>query len=147
MRRQVAAYVTDEEFNRLHSEAEERGISLSRYVKERLVQSDGRTGLTLSDARLAASEKRIIEANRTSITQSMKPLTQQLITLLTMLDQFALSMLSHMPEIPEAHRKQALVAGERRHRGWKAEVEEILRRMEPPASVGKNGSSHNGDHA
>jgi hypothetical protein len=115
-------------------------------VKERLVQSDGRAGLTLSDARLAASEKRIIEANRTSITQSMKPLTQQLITLLTMLDQFALSMLSHMPEIPEAHRKQALVAGERRHQGWKAEVEEILRRMEPPTSVGKNGSSHNGDH-
>ena len=56
----------------------------------------------------------------------------QLTTLLTMLDQFALSMLSHLPEIPEAQRKTALASGQRRHRGWRAEVEETLKRMQQP---------------
>ena len=147
MRRQVTAYMSDEEFNRLRDEAEERGITLSRYIKERLFQSEGRAGLTFSDAVLAATEKRIIEASRASITQSLKPIAQQLTTLLAMIDQFALSMLSHLPEIPEAQRKQALASGARRHRGWRAEVEETLKQMEPPAPSKKTTESRNGDTA
>lgn len=131
MRRQLTAYVTDEEFSQLRIEAEERGISLSRYIKERLVQTTGRAGMAISDAKLAASEKKIIDAQRTAISQVLKPIAQQLTMVLTMLDQFALSMLIHTPEIPESQRKQALAAGERRHRGWRAEVEEIVKRMEP----------------
>jgi hypothetical protein len=42
-------------------------------------------------------------------------------------------MLSHLPEIPEAQRKAALASGQRRHRGWRAEVEETLKRMQQPA--------------
>jgi hypothetical protein len=132
VRKQVSTYVTEEEFKMLHQEAEEHGISMSRYIKEKLVSSGGRSGATISDARLAASEKRIIESLRTAITNSARPLAQQLTTLLTMLDQFALSVLIHTPEIPESQRKQAIVAGERRHRGWRAEVEEHLKQMEPP---------------
>ena len=131
MRRQVTAYMSDEEFNRLREEADERGITLSRYIKERLFQSNGGSSLTLSDATLAATEKRIVEVNRASITQSLKPIAQQLTTLLAMIDQFALSMLSHLSEIPEAQRKQALSSGQRRHRGWRTEVEETLKQMEP----------------
>lgn len=131
MRRQLTAYVSDDEFNQLRTDAEERGISLSRYIKERLVQSTGRAGMALSDAKLAATEKKIIDANRTGLTQALKPIHQQLTMLLTMVDQFALSMLIHSPEIPESQRKQAIAAGERRHRGWRAEVEESLKRMEP----------------
>ena len=132
MRRQVSTYVTEEEFKQLHKEAEQQGISVSRYVKDKLVSSGGRTGAIISDARLAASEKRIIESLRTAITNSARPLAQQLTTLLTMLDQFALSVLIHTPEIPERQRKQAIAAGERRHRGWRVEVEEHLKQMEPP---------------
>ena len=73
MRRQVTAYLSEEEFVRLRGEADERGITLSRYIKERLFQSEGTGGLTYSDAMLAAAEKRIIEATRTSVTQSLKP--------------------------------------------------------------------------
>jgi hypothetical protein len=146
VRRQLTAYVSEEDFNRLRTEAEERGITLSRYIKERLFQPDGQSGLTFSDAILAATEKRLIEADRSSLAQGLKPLAQQLTTLLAMLDQFALSMLSHLPEIPEGQRKQALASGARRHCGWRAEVEETLRQMEP-ASIRKKTASQNGEHA
>ena len=132
MRKQVSTYVTEEEFKLLHEEAEELGISVSRYIKEKLVSSGGRSGAIISDSRLAASEKRVIESLRTAITNTARPLSQQLGTLLTMLDQFALSVLIHTPEIPEEQRKQAIAAGERRHRGWRVEVEEHLKKMEPP---------------
>lgn len=56
MRRQVTAYLSEEEFVRLRDEADERGITLSRYIKERLFQSDAGGGLTFSDAQLAAAE-------------------------------------------------------------------------------------------
>lgn len=146
MRRQVTAYLSEEEFVRLRDEADERGVTLSRYIKERLFQSDGGGGLTFSDAQLAAAEKRIIEAGRASAIQSQKPIAQQLTTLLAMLDQFALSVLSHLPEIPEAQRKSALASGARRHRGWRAEVEETLKQMEPASTSRKKAAADNGEH-
>ena len=139
MRKQVSTYVTEEEFKLLHEEAEELGISVSRYIKEKLVSSGGRSAAIISDSRLAASEKRVIESLRTAITNTARPLSQQLGTLLTMLDQFALSVLIHAPEIPESQRKQAIAAGERRHRGWRAEVEEHLKQMEPPRTQRAEG--------
>jgi hypothetical protein len=147
VRRQITAYLSEDEFVRLRSEADERGITLSRYIKERLFQSEGTSGLTFSDATLRATEKRIVEANRTSAAQNLKPIAQQLTTLLAMLDQFALSMLSHLQEIPEAHRKQALASGVRRHRGWRAEVEETLKQMEPASTSRKKIAADNGEHA
>ena len=96
---------------------------------------------------VAATEKRIIEAQRTAVAQSLRPLAQQLTTLLAMLDQFALSMLSHMPEIPEVQRKPALASGQRRHRGWRAEVQETLKQMEPAGPARKKAANENGDRA
>jgi hypothetical protein len=145
LRRQLTAYLSEEEFHRLRDEADERGITLSRYVKERLFQSEGGSGLTFSDAALAATEKRIIQANHAFAAKSLKPLSHQLTTLLALIDQFALSMLSHLPEIPEAQRKQALASGLRRHRGLRAEVEETLKRMEESAPTPKSGGVRNGE--
>jgi hypothetical protein len=133
MRRQLTAYLSEEEYHRLRDEADERGITLSRYVKERLFQGEAGAGLTLSDVTLAATEKGIIQAMRTAGAESLKPIALQLTTLLTMLDHFALSVLSHLPEIPEAQRKTALASGQRRHRGWRTEVEETLKRMQVAA--------------
>jgi hypothetical protein len=147
VRRQLTAYLSEEEFHRLRDEADERGITLSRYVKERLFQSEGGSGLTFSDATLAAAEKRIIQASRASTAETLKPLAQQLTTLLAMVDQFALSMLIHLPEIPEAQRKQALASGQRRHRGLRAEVEETLKRMEEPSPPQKRSADRNGESA
>ncbi len=111
------------------------------------MQSTGRAGMALSDAKLAATEKKIIDANRTALTQALKPIHQQLTMLLTMVDQFALSVLIHSPEIPDSQRKQAIAAGERRHRGWRAEVEETLKQMEPAAPSRKKSASESGEHA
>ena len=46
MRRQLTAYLSEEEFHRLRDEADEPGITLSRYVKERLFHAVGTGGLT-----------------------------------------------------------------------------------------------------
>ena len=144
MRRQLTAYVGGDDFARLKGEAEEAGLSLSRYIQERLVHSDGRSAVNLSEAKLAATEKKIIDANRSYIAQAIRPLSKQVTMLLTMLDQFALSMLTHLPEIPEAQREQALASGERRHHGWRLEVEDTIRQMESPGASGKKAVA-NGD--
>ena len=137
MRRQLTAYVSGDDFARLKEEAEAAGLSLSRYIQERLVQSNGRAAVSLSESKLAATEKKIIDTNRTYIAQAIRPLSKQVTMLLAMLDQFALSMLTHMPEIPEAQREQALASGERRHHGWRLEVEDTIKQMETPGASGK----------
>ena len=137
MRRQLTAYVSGDDFDRLKEEAEAAGLSLSRYIRERLVESNGRSAVSLSEANLAATEKKIIDANRTYIAQAIRTLSKQVTMLLAMLDQFALSMLTHLPEIPEAQREQALASGERRHHGWRLEVEDTIKQMESPGANGK----------
>ena len=151
MRRQLTAYIGDDDFDRLKERADEAGLSLSRYIKERLVQSNGSTAVSLSEAKLAASEKRIIEANRAYITQTNRSLNKRITMLLAMLDQFVLSMLTHLPEIPEAQHEQALASGERRHRGWQLEVEDSFRQMEPRGAHRRRAAvdsdeRQNGDH-
>ena len=166
MRRQLTAYVSGDDFARLKQEAEDAGLSLSRYIQERLLHSNGHSAVSLSESKLAATEKKIIDANRSHIAQAIRPLSRQVTMLLAMLDQFALSMLTHLPEIPEVQREQALASGERRHHGWRLEVEDTIRQMESPGASGKkavasgnepqNGNrredhdsdaEHRGDHA
>ena len=64
-----------------------------------------------------------------------------------MLDQFALTMLINTPEIAESKREQAIVAGERRHRGWQGAVEQLLRDLHPEAVTIDHGVNGNGAHA
>jgi len=141
LRRQLTAYVSDDDFTRLKEEAEEAGLSLSRYIQERLVHSNGHSAMSLSESRLAATEKRIIDANRTFIAHTIRPLSKQVTMLLAMLDQFALSTLTNLPEIPEPLHEQALASGERRHRGWRLEVEDTIRQMESPNTNGKTAAA------
>jgi hypothetical protein len=152
LRRQLTAYVSGDDFARLKEEVAAAGLSLSRYIQERLVQSNGRAAVSLSEAKLAATEKKIIDANRTYIAQAIRTLSKQVTMLLAMLDQFALSMLTHLPEIPEAQREQALTSGERRHHGWRLEVEDTIKQMESPGANGKkpvaiSDESQNGDRS
>ncbi len=152
MRRQLTAYVSGDDFARLKEEAEAVGLSLSRYIQERLVRSNGRAAVSLSESKLAATEKKIVETNRTYIAQAIRPLSKQVTMLLAMLDQFALSMLTHLPEIPEAQHEQALASGERRHHGWRLEVEDTIKQMESPGANGRkpvaiSDESQNGDRS
>ncbi|MGH7812393.1 MAG: hypothetical protein ACREQI_00115 [Candidatus Binataceae bacterium] len=141
MRRQVTTYISADILARLREEARDAGVTLSRLIEERLTVSDGDSRGGVSESMLAAAEHRIVKANRNHVEQALRPLGRQLTMLLTMLDQFALSMLTHMPEIPEARREQALASGERRHHGWRLEVEETIQQLEHPPTNGKKAAS------
>jgi uncharacterized circularly permuted ATP-grasp superfamily protein len=88
LRRQLTAYVGGDDFARLKEEAEAAGLSLSRYIQERLVQSNGRAAVSLSETKLAATEKKIIDANRTYIAQAIRTLSKQ-VTMLHQADGIA----------------------------------------------------------
>ena len=141
MRRQISTYVTGDDWARLKQEADDAGLSISRYMHERLLYSNENPGGSVSESKLKAAERRIVSASRAHAEQAVRPLTKQLTMLLTMLDQFALSMLTHMPEIPEGKREQALASGERRHHGWRLEVEETIQQLEHPPTNGKSPAS------
>jgi len=141
LRRQVTTYISVDTLARLREEAHDAGVTLSRLIEERLAVSDGDSRRSVSQSMLAATEHRIIKTNRSQVEQAIRPLGKQLAMLLAMLDQFALSMLTHMPEIPEGKREQALASGERRHHGWRLEVEETIQQLEAPHANGKKVAS------
>jgi hypothetical protein len=64
-----------------------------------------------------------------AVEQGNRGPADHLRTVIVMLDQLVRSTLTYLPEILEAHKEYVLAAGERRHRGWQQEVENLLRRM------------------
>ncbi len=151
MRRQVATYLNEEEFQQLARQAAGRNVSLSRYVKERLLKADDGSGAetdeAIADAIVTAAERRFAEGVDRSIARALKPLAQRLGSITAMLDQFALTMLINTPEIAESKKEQAIAAGERRHRGWQRAVQQLLMEMQPEVVAGDNQANGNGAHA
>jgi hypothetical protein len=151
MKRHLAIYVENEEFAQLKQEAARRKISLSRHVKERLLGS--RAGAAEPSAEsaefwLQAAEQRFVKAAATAAEHGGRGLAENLRTVIVMLDQLVRSTLTHLPEIPEAHKERALAAGERRHRAWQQEVEALLRQMRAqPAAERRPNANGNGAHA
>jgi hypothetical protein len=148
MRRQIATYVTEEEFQQLARRAAQRRVSLSRYVKEHLLKGDDDLhaepeGEALAAA-ISAGERRLTEGMERSITRALRPFTQRIGILTAMLDQFALTMLINTPEIADNKKEQAIAAGERRHRGWQRAVEQLLKEIQPETTAPDNGASSNG---
>jgi len=138
MRRQLTAYLSEEEYHRLRDEADERGVTLSRYVKERLFKGEPGSGLTLSDATLAATEKRVIQAMRTAGAESLKPLTLQLTTLLTMLDSLCVEHAEPSAGDSRSAAQGGARLGSAPSSRLGAEVEETLKRMQQPAPAFRN---------
>jgi hypothetical protein len=151
MRRQIATYVTEEEFQQLTRQAARRDVSLSRYVKEHLLKADDGSGAEPAGEAVAeaisTAERRLAEGVERALARAVKPLTQRLGILTAMLDQFALTMLINTPEIAENKKEQAIAAGERRHRGWQRAVELLLKDMQPETATVDNGTSGNGARA
>ena len=148
MRRKVTVYLTDEELAQLRREAARRRVSLSRHLKERVMPPE------LEESRPVAyglaptpeTEKHLVEAVNGAIAGGNRAVLDQLSTLIVMLDQFALSALIHVSEIPEAQKERALTAGERRHRGWQQEVAHLLRQLRAQPAAERE-SAGNGAHA
>jgi alkanesulfonate monooxygenase SsuD/methylene tetrahydromethanopterin reductase-like flavin-dependent oxidoreductase (luciferase family) len=149
MRPRVVVYVTAEELTQLRREAARRRLSLSRYMKERLtpLQNEGATSTLHDSAVPMLSEKRLAEIVRGAVIGDGRPVAEQLRTLIVMLDQFVLSAFSHLPEIPEAQKKQAQAMGGRRHRDWQHEVEDILRQLRGESAEDRHTAAGNGAHA
>jgi hypothetical protein len=140
MRRQLATYVNEEEFQQLARQAAGRHVSLSRYVKERLLNTpEGSVGEAspeaLAETLVTVLERRLPDGLERVLVRALKPLWQRLDTLTAMLDQFALTMLINTPEIGTDMKQQALAAGERRHRGWHKAVAELMREIHPEADA------------
>ena len=138
---QVACYVNDEELAQLKAQVAKRGVTLSRYLKERALggddQTDPRPQIGTSDsencafeALLNESERRIAQQVATVTDKGTRDVLSRLSLLATMLDQFARTMLIHTPEIPHDQQKTAGESGERRHRNWRRMVAEIISDMD-----------------
>jgi hypothetical protein len=134
---QVACYVNDEELAQLKAQVAKRGVTLSRYLKERALggddQTDPRPQIGTNDsencafeALLNESERRIAQQVAAVTDKSARDVLSRLSLLATMLDQFARTMLIHTPEIPHDQQNSAGESGERRHRNWRRMVAEIL---------------------
>jgi len=147
MRPRVVVYLAAEELAQLRREAARRRLSLSRYTKERLTLQDQDAAPALHDGAFPMlSEKRLAEIVRGAVMGDGRPVAEQLRTLIVMLDQFVLNALIRLPEIPEAQKKQALAVGERRHRDWQHEVQDILRQLRAE-SAGDRHTPANGASA
>ena len=137
---QVACYVNDEELAQLKAQVAKRGVTLSRYLKERALgddQSEPCPQTVISDSQNGAFEALLNECERriarqvaTVTDKSARDVLSRLSLLATMLDQFARTMLIHTPEIPLDQQRGAGESGERRHRNWRRMVAEILSDME-----------------
>jgi hypothetical protein len=148
MRRQVATYLNEEEFQQVARQAASRKVSLSRYVKERLLKADESSGAVVeAEAIVAVVERRLAGGGERELASALKPLAKKLGVLTAMLDQFALTMLINTPEIAEAKKDQAITAGERRHRGWQRAVEQLLNETPPEAAASARAGHGNGAHA
>ena len=144
-------YLTDEELARLRRAAAGRRQSLSRYAQERLAPAQDDVGgdsPILDGGGLSpAAEQRLADSVRKAIAVRVEGLAENLRTVMVMLDQLVRSTLTHLPEIPATEQKERLAAGERRHRGWQQEVENLLRQLRAEANGEQRSGAGNGGHA
>ena len=148
MRPKITVYVTNQELAELRHEAGKRRWSVSRYAKERLMPSavDEQSGGSYPMPR-PDDDKRLLEAVRSAVAGGNRSVLDQLGTVIVMLDQFALSTLMHLAEIPEAQKERARIAAERRHRDWQHRVEALLRQLRNEAAGSQQSAAGNGAHA
>lgn len=147
MRPKITVYVTDQELAQLRRESFRRRISISRYAKERLLPADIEEQVGGSSvSRSPEADKRLLEAVRGAVAGGNRSLLDHLSTLIVMLDQFALRTLMHLAEIPEVQQERARAAGERRHRQWQRDVEDLLRQLRGAASGEDRIVAANGAH-
>ena len=149
MRPKITIYVTDHELAELRREATRRRLSISRYAKERLLPQDleEQAANDHYSPRSHEAEKRLVEAVRGTVAGGNRSVLDQLSTLIVMLDQFALSALMHLGEIPEAQKERARAAAESRHRDWQQRVEDLLRELRGAPCGERQIAAANGAHA
>lgn len=140
MKRHVAVYLEDGELMEFRREASRRRISLSRYLKERLIETAESSASQQRAAGSPVDEKNFEKMVRTTVLRELRPCVNQLNLLTAMLDQFALSVLMNLPELAEAQKPQAIAAGRRRHQGWREAVAELIQENLPQSAADGAGA-------
>jgi hypothetical protein len=122
MRPRVAIYVTDEELKQIRREAARRRVSLSRYLKERLLPNDLESA---ADGALfwSENESRLTQALRRAADAHSRKMLDQISTLIVMVDQLA-----------------ARTLGEAHHGDWQHQVEALVRELRGDAEPAPNGA-------
>jgi hypothetical protein len=125
--REVSCYLSLEEADRFREAASANKVSLSRYLRqclldyERLSDDGSRApngfALIEMEQRLARS----IEVQ----SQRLNSLYHQLHVLFAMVDRLAFVSLVHLPEIPAELRDSTLTAGTRLYNNWRSAVMEL----------------------
>jgi hypothetical protein len=149
----VACYLKPDEYSQLKEQAAKRRLSVSTYVKGCLLghhkaqpfKKDAGSRDPSGVSQLSQeSERRIAELAGAKAGEVLR----RLAVVISMLDQFALTMLVHIPEVAKEQRKSAAASGERRYQNWKRAVDELVRDMglgEPAELNGANSTEGAGE--
>ena len=122
MKPKLTIYVTDAELVQFRREAERRRLSLSRYLKERLLPNDLESA---PDGALFGSENesRLNQALRRAADVGNRRMLDQISTLIVMVDQLA-----------------ARTLGEAHHDDWQRQVEALVRELRGDTEPAPNGA-------
>lgn len=125
--REVSCYLSLEEAAHFREEAAANRVSLSRYIRqclldyERLIDNGSQTPSAFALAEMEQRLARSIEAQ----SRRVNSLYNELHVLFAMVDRLAFVSLVHLPEIPAELRESALTAGTRLYNNWRNAVMEL----------------------
>ena len=125
--REVSCYLSLEEAARFKEAASANKVSLSRYLRqclldyERLSDNDNRAPNGFA---LIEMEQRLAHSVEVQ-SQRINSLYHELHVLFAMVDRLAFVSLVHLPEIPAELRESALTAGTRLYNNWRNAVMEL----------------------
>ena len=124
--REVSCYLSADEAARFREAAASSKVSLSRYLRQCLLDYERITGdLTKPNSfALAETEQRLLrrieaESRRVATVQGHIHLV------LAMLDRLAFISLVHLPEVPPEKRETVLTSGTRLYENWRRAVAEL----------------------
>jgi hypothetical protein len=148
--REVSCYLSIEEAARFKDAASASKISLSRYLRqclldyERLSDNDTRAP---SGFALIEMEQRLARSIELQ-SRRVNSLYHELHVLFAMVDRLAFISLVHLPEIPAELRESALTAGTRLYNNWRNAVMELTESgtETDPLSAQPTDNAANGRH-
>ena len=125
--REVSCYLNIEEAARFKESASANKVSLSRYLRQCLLDYERLSG---NDTRapsgfaLIEMEQRLARSIEVQ-SRRLNSLYHELHVLFAMVDRLAFVSLVHLPEIPAELRESALTAGTRLYNNWRHAVMEL----------------------
>jgi len=127
--REVSCYLSIEEATRFKRAAATTKMSLSRYLRQCLLDYERLVGgadqsASIATLALAETEQRLEQSIETQ-SKRITALNHELHVLFAMLDRLAFISLVHLPEVPQEQRDGALASGTRLYNNWRHAVMEL----------------------